>query len=156
MRRRTRKSPRYGSVPVAVAITAGYATAEGRLLPVRSLDRTRENVSSPEQLDDVGQAQLEARVSTLLGPYAAAELAGGRIEADWQIADWHALGAVGPVGGWLGKVAPDFGPGTGGGLILDGRESFSGGGLMLVRPVRPPWIFRYLGFIRGGAPIADR
>ena len=48
-------SPRYGSVPVAVAITAGYATAEGRLLPVRSLDRTRENVSSPEQLDDVGR-----------------------------------------------------------------------------------------------------
>ena len=149
-----RPSRRYGSVPVAIAITAGYATAEGRLLPVRSLDRTRENVSSPEQLADVGHAQLEARASTLLGSFGAAELAGGRIESDWQIGDWHALGAIGPVGGWVGKVAPDFGPGTGGGLILDGRASFSGGGLMLVRPVRAPWIFRYLGFIRAEALLS--
>ena len=132
-----KESPRYGSVPVAVAITAGYATAEGRLLPVRSLDRTRENVSS------AGAARRRWTGSARgAGEHAARSLRRGR--ACWwpnrgRLADRRLARAGRRRAGrrLAGQGRAGLRTGYGGGLILDGRESFSGGGLMLVSP-RPP------------------
>ena len=138
-------------VPVAASVTAGLVSSNGRLLPVRSLDRTRENVSPPEPLGDLDDGDLELRVGSLAGRYAAAEVAGGRSNADWQIQDWHVLAAIGSFGGWVGKRAPDFGPGVGGGLVLDGRAEIAGGGVTLVNPIRLPSVFKFLGPVRAEA-----
>jgi len=137
--------------PVTSSTGVRFVAADGRLLPVRSLDRTRENVSPPQPLANLADAEIELRVGALLGPLAAAEMAGGRSEARWQLRDWYAIANVRSFGAWVGKRAPDFGPGAGGGLVFDGRAAFAGGGVLLSSPVRLPWLFRHLGYVRGEA-----
>ena len=132
-------------------VDARFASANGRLLPVRSLDRTRENVAPPEPLGDLNDGNLEVRVGTLAGRYAAAEVAGGRNDADWRVRDWHVIGGFRSFGAWIGERAPDFGPGVGGGLVFDGRAAFTGGGVVLLNSVRLPSVLRWLGAWRGEA-----
>ena len=139
------------SRPVTTVIGARFVSANGRLLPVRSLDRTRENVAPPEPLADLNDGDLEVRVGTLAGRYLAAEVAGGRDDADWRVRDWQVIGGIRSFGAWVGERAPDFGPGAGGGLVFDGRAAFTGGGVMLLNPVRLPSVFRWLGAWRGEA-----
>ena len=117
-------------------------------MPVRSLDRTRENVSPPEPLDDLDDGDLDLRLSSLAGRHLAAEVSGGRSEGEWLLRDWHALATVGSLGAWVGERAPHFGPGVGGGIVFNGRATFTGGGLLTVNPVRLPWIFGLLGPVR--------
>ena len=138
-------------LPISASMAARFVSADGRLLPVRSIDRTRENVEPPRPLSDLDDGEIDLRLGGLLGRHAAAEVAGGRSDAEWQLGDWHALASAGPVGAWIGERAPDYGPGAGGGLIFDGRSAFAGGGLALLNPIRLPWVFRYLGYIRGEA-----
>jgi hypothetical protein len=142
------------SRPIAASVAARFVSANGRLLPVRSLDRTRENVAPPQPIANLTDGDLELRASTLVGRYLAAEVAGGRSDADWQVRDWHVLGGYRSLGAWVGERAPDFGPGAGGGLIFDGRSAFTGGGFALLNPVRLPSVFRWLGAWRGEALLS--
>jgi hypothetical protein len=142
---------RRSSRSISASVAARFVSVDGRLLPVRSIDRTRENVTPPERLPDLDDGDLDVRVATLAGPYLAAELAGGRSEADWRVHDWHVLGSIHSLGAWVGERAPSFGPGAGGGIIFDGRAAFTGGGIALVNPVRLPSVLRSLGWLRGEA-----
>ena len=142
---------RRASIPLASSVEARFVSATGRLLPVRSLDRTRENVAPPQPLGDAHDAELQVRLGTLASRYFAAEVAGGRSDERWQLRDWQFVGAARSLGVWAGARAPDFGPGAGGGLVFDGRAVLDGGGVTLVNPVRAPWLFRHLGYIRGEA-----
>ena len=56
---------------------AGFVATTGRLLPVRSLDRTRENVAPPEPQADLSDGDLDVRASSIAGRFAAAEVAVG-------------------------------------------------------------------------------
>ena len=138
-------------LPISASMTARFVSADGRLLPVRSIDRTRENVEPPRPLADLEDGEIDLRFGGLLGRHAAAEVSGGRSDAEWQLGDWHTLASAGPVGAWIGERTPDYGPGAGGGLIFDGRSAFTGGGLALLNPIRLPWLFRHLGYVRGEA-----
>lgn len=133
------------------SVTAGAVSSDGRLLPVRSLDRTRENTSPPEPLPRLDDAELELRLGALVGRRFASEIAAGRSDGDWRLRDWQATAVAKSLGVWVGKAAPDYGPGVGGGLIFDGRAAFSGGGLVTVNPVRAPWVLSHLGPIRAEA-----
>jgi hypothetical protein len=136
---------------IATSVTAGFVAARGQLLPVRSIDRTRENVLPPERVADLNDGDLEVRASGLGGRYLAGEVAAGRSDAEWLAQDWHVLGAVRSLGVWAGRRAPDFGPGEGGGLVFNGRAAFTGGGFELVNPIRLPSLFRVLGPVRAEA-----
>jgi hypothetical protein len=130
-------------------VAAGFSSDHGQLLPVRSLDRTRENVSPPEPLEDSHEGDFEARVGGLAGRYLAADAAGGRNEGEWGMRDWQLVGGVSALSAWVGKRALDYGPGAGGGIVFDGNAAFTGGGVMLAHPIRLPWLFRYLGQVSG-------
>jgi hypothetical protein len=138
-------------LPIAASATGRFVSANGRLVPVRSIDRTRENVEPPRPLADLADGDIELRVGGLVGTHVAGEVAGGRSDARWQLGDWHALASAGPFGAWVGERAPDYGPGVGGGLIFDGRSAFAGGGIALLSPIRLPWLLRRLGYMRGEA-----
>ena len=143
------RAPR--SALVSSSVSAAFVAKNGRLLPVRSLDRTRENVAPPEPLGDLNDGELDLRVSSLAGRYAAGEVAGGRSNGEWLLRDWHALAAIGSLGAWIGERAPAFGPGVGGGLVFDGRATFAGGGVATVNPIRLPSLLRWLGPVRAEA-----
>ena len=134
---------------ITSSIAARVVTADNRLLPVRSLDRTRENFAPPTPIGSLGDADLRVQVGAQLGRYAAAEVGAGRADEDWRVRDWQLVAGAKSLGFWGGERAPDFGPGVGGGLVFDGRAAFTGGGLGLTNPVRLPWLFRYLGYARG-------
>jgi hypothetical protein len=134
---------------VTSSLTARVVAADGRLLPVRSLDRTRENFAPPTPVGDLSDADLRLHVGAQLGRYAAAEVGAGRSNEDWRVSDWQVVGSVKSLGAWAGRRVPDYGPGAGGGLVFDGRAAFTGGGIGLTNPVRLPWLFRYLGYARG-------
>jgi len=131
------------------SVAAGFSSDHGQLLPVRSVDRTRENVIPPEPRADSHEGDFEARVGGLAGRYLAADAAGGRNEGEWGMLDWQLVGGVSALGAWVGKRPLDYGPGAGGGIVFDGSAAFTGGGLMLARPIRLPWLFRYLGPVSG-------
>jgi hypothetical protein len=136
---------------ISSSVTADFVSANGRLRPVRSLDRTRENVSPPEPLSNLNDGDLELRIGSLAGRHLAGEVAGGRDDGDWRLRDWHALATFGSLGAWVGERGPDFGPGAGGGLVFDGRTTFAGGGIALVNPIRLPSVFRLIGPVRAEA-----
>jgi hypothetical protein len=136
---------------VSSSMSAGVVSANGRLLPVRSLDRTRENVSPPEAVADRTDGAVEARIGALGTRFFAAEVAGGRRDSEWQVHDWQAIASAGPLGAWVGRRTPAFGPGGGGGLVFDGQSAFSGGGIALTNAVTLPWLFRVFGPLRAEA-----
>jgi hypothetical protein len=145
---------RAGPIPFATSVDAGILAVTGRLLPVRSLDRTRENVAPPTPLADLDDADIELRTSALLTRYAAADLAAGRKDGSWDVHDWQVTASAHSLGAWVGKRAPDFGPGVGGSVVFDGRAAFTGGGAMLLNGIRLPWLLRSLGVFRGEAFLA--
>jgi hypothetical protein len=132
-------------------VSARFVSARDRLLPVRSLDRRREHFSPPEPIADLDDAELDVRVWALAGRHAAAELGVGRQDERWRVGSWEVTAAASALGGWVGERAPRFGPGAGGGLVFDGRASFTGGGIALTSPVRAPWVFRHRGRLRAEA-----
>ena len=137
------------SRPVTAGVAARFVSANGRLLPVRSLDRTRENVAPPQPIADLNDGDLEVRVGALVSRNLAAEVSGGRNDAEWRVRDWQVIGGIRSLGAWVGQRAPDFGPGAGGGLVFDGRAAFTGAGVALLDPVRLPSVLRWLGAWRG-------
>jgi hypothetical protein len=145
----TRSSTGAASRVAHASVAAGFSSDHGQLLPVRSADRTRENVIPPEPVADVHQGDFEVRAGGVAGRYLAADAAGGRDRGAWGMRDWQLVGGVSAVAGWAGKRALDYGPGTGGGIVFDGSAAFTGGGLTLARPIRLPWLFRYLGPVSG-------
>jgi hypothetical protein len=134
---------------MTASLAAGFLSEDGQVLPVRSADKTRENVIPPEPLADASTGDLELRLGGLAGRYLAAEAAGGRIRGEWETRDWQVVGGVSALGAWVGKRALDYGPGAGGGILFDGNAAFTGGGIMLATPVRLPWLFRALGLVSG-------
>src|SRR4051812_26246003 len=132
----TRSSERAMSRVAHASVAAGFSSDHGQLLPVRSADKTRENVIPPEPLADSHEGDFEARVGGLAGRYLAADAAGGRNEGEWGMHDWQLVGGVSALGAWVGKRPLDYGPGAGGGIVFDGNAAFTGGGLMLARPIR--------------------
>jgi hypothetical protein len=130
-------------------VAAGFSSDHGQVLPVRSVDKTREDVIPPEPVADSHEGDFELRAGGLAGRYLAADAAGGRNEGEWGMHDWQLVGGVSALGGWVGKRALDYGPGAGGGIVFNGTAAFTGGGLMLARPIRLPWLFRYIGPISG-------
>ena len=138
----------------ATSLDTRIVGASGRLLPVRSLDRTRENVAPPTPINNLGDADLEVRLGGTIGNYFAAELASGRGDGSWLLHDWQLAGGVRSLGAWVGKRAPDYGPAVGGGVIFDGRAAFSGGGVMLTNGVQLPWFLQKLGVWRGESFLA--
>ena len=137
------------TLPVNASLSLRYAAEDGRLLPVRSIDRTRDGFLPPEPLDDLGETRLGATVSAVLGGHAAGELLFERADGQWSAERWHALAGWKGVGVWAGRRSPDYGPGAGGGLVFDGRAAFDGGGIALLDPIRLPWLLRLLGPTRG-------
>jgi hypothetical protein len=136
---------------MTASVAAGFLSDHGQVLPVRSVDRTRENVIPPERIDDLNAGDLELRLGGIAGSHVAAEAAGGRNQGEWGMRDWQLVGGVSALGAWVGKRALDYGPGAGGGIIFDGNAAFTGGGVLLATPIRLPWIFRVLGPVSGEA-----
>jgi len=147
----TRSTERSAAREMATSVAAGFLSDRGQVLPVRSVDRTRENVIPPERIADLNAGDLELRLGGLAGNHVAAEAAGGRTQGEWGMRDWQLVGGVSALGAWVGKRALDYGPGAGGGIIFDGNAAFTGGGVMLATPVRLPWFFRLLGPVSGEA-----
>ena len=145
----TRLSERAAARVGYANVAAGFSSDHGQVLPVRSVDKTRENVIPPEPLTDSHEGDLEVRAGGLAGRYLAADVAGGRKEGNWGMRDWQLMGGVSALAAWVGKRPLDYGPGAGGGIVFDGNAAFTGGGLMLARPIRLPWLFRYLGPVSG-------
>lgn len=129
-------------------VAAGYSAASGRIHPVRSLDRTRENVDGPFPRSDLSEAALSTNLGFTIGRYIAGSLSPEHRDGDWGLREGYALLDVKKIGIWGGRYAPTFATGEGGGIVLNGTASFTGGGLTLTEPIRLPWIFRYIGAIR--------
>lgn len=126
----------------------GYASETGRMLPVRSIDNTRENVEGPTPLPNSSDADFTSDLAVPLGSHLAASLAPEHREGDWSLGDSYVLASWKALGVWAGRRSVAYGPGAGGGIVFNGTTSFPGGGITLMQPIRLPWIFRYIGPIR--------
>ncbi len=126
----------------------GYSSATGRLYPVRSVDRTRENFTGPFPRPNLSTIDLGANLSFTAGPHLAASITPQRSDNDWSLSEAYLLASWKKLGIWAGRRAPAFQTGTGGGIVLNGTASFTGGGITFIEPVRLPWVLRYIGPIR--------
>jgi hypothetical protein len=126
----------------------GYVAETGRMLPVRSVDNTRENVRGPFPLPNSSTAAVNTDLAVPLGSHLAVRLAPEREYGNWSLGDSYALASWKALGIWAGRRSFAYGPGAGGGIVFNGTTSFLGGGVSLMEPVRLPWIFRYIGPIR--------
>jgi hypothetical protein len=52
---------------------------------------------------------------------------------------------LGPIYSWVGRRAPGYGPGRGGGIVLSGTTPLNGIGFGMAAPGRLPWIFGKAG-----------
>jgi hypothetical protein len=129
-------------------VAAGYSSATGRVYPVRSLDRTRENVAGPFPRSDLSEARLTTNLSFAAGQYLAGSLSPEHRDGDWGLREGYALVNFEKVGIWGGRRAPSFATGAGGGIVINGTAAFTGGGVVLTEPIRLPWLLRYIGAIR--------
>lgn len=127
---------------------AGYSSATGRVYPVRSLNRTREDVDGPFPRSDLSEAELSTNLSFTAGKYLAGSLSPEHRDGDWGLREGYLLVDVKKFGLWGGRRVPSFATGTGGGIVLNGTAAFTGGGIATTEPFRLPWILRYVGAIR--------
>lgn len=67
---------------------------------------------------------------------------------DWSLEAGYALAAWRDVAVWAGRRALGYGPGVGGGIVLNGAVQFDGGGVLLIDPVTLPGLLGVLGPIR--------
>ena len=126
----------------------GYSSATGRVYPVRSLNRTREDVVGPFPRSDLSEVALSTNIGFTVGQHLAGSLSPEHRDGDWGIREGYALVGLKKVGIWGGRRAPTFATAAGGGIVLNGTAAFTGGGVALTEPIRLPWVFRYIGAIR--------
>lgn len=129
-------------------VAAGYSSATGRVYPVRSLDRTRENVAGPFPRSDLSEARLTTNLSFTVGQHIAGSLSPEHRDGDWGLREGYGLVTVKKLGIWGGRRVPAFTTGAGGGIVINGTAAFTGGGFAFTEPFRLPWLFRYVGAIR--------
>lgn len=127
---------------------AGYSSATGRIYPVRSLSRTREDVAGPFHRPNLSEAEAQASFNVAIGRYLAGSISPEHRDGGWDIREGYALLDLKKVGIWGGRRAPAFTTGAGGGIVIGGTAAFTGGGVTLTEPVRLPWVFRHIGAIR--------
>ena len=82
-----------------------------------------------------------------VGPYLAGELSPRRSRGVWKGSEGYAVIRVRDAGLWLGRRSLDYGPGEGGGIVLNPTAAFNGGGIT-IGATRLPWILRYAGRVR--------
>ena len=127
---------------------AGYSSATGRVYPVRSLNRTREDIDGPFARPDLSEAALSTNLSFTIGQHLAGSLSPEHRDGDWGLREGYGLVTLKKFGIWGGRRAPDFATGAGGGIVINGTAAFTGGGIATTEPFRLPWILRYIGAIR--------
>lgn len=128
--------------------SVGYSSASGRVYPVRSLNRSREDVAGPFARPDLSEAGVSANVSFGAGQHFAGSLSPEHRDGDWRLREGYALVGWKKIGVWGGRRAPNFATGAGGGIVVNGTAAFTGGGVVLTEPIRLPWVLRYIGAIR--------
>lgn len=128
--------------------SVGYSAINGRVYPVRSLDRTRENVIGPFARPDLSEADLSANLNVTAGRYLAGSISPEHRDGKWRVREGYALAEWKKIGIWGGRRVPAFRTGQGGGIVVNGTAAFTGGGLVFTDPIRLPWVLRHLGAIR--------
>ena len=126
----------------------GYSSATGRVYPVRSLNNSREDVAGPFPRSDLSEARLTTNLSFTVGQHLAGSLSPGYEDGDWGLREGYALVTLKKFGIWGGRRAPGFATGAGGGIVVNGTASFTGGGVAFTEPFRLPWVLRHIGAIR--------
>lgn len=135
-------------LPVDGWLSIGYSHADGRVYPVRSVDRSRENVEGPFPRPTLSELDARANVSMAIGSHLAVSISPEHRDERWSIYEGFALISAGKLGVWGGRRAPAFAAGAGGGIVFNGTAAFTGGGIMFTEPVRLPWVLGHLGVIR--------
>lgn len=128
--------------------SVGYSSATGRVYPVRSLNRSREDVAGPFPRSDLSEAAFSSNLSFTVGAHLAGSLTPEHRDGDWGLREGYALVGWKKIGIWGGRRAPSFATGAGGGIVLNGTAAFTGGGVAFTEPFRLPWILRHVGAIR--------
>lgn len=132
------------------SVDGGYRFRSGALAPGTGYDTTW---TGPTAVPDTSTLAAAVRAAAVAGRFA------GRIEGraragGLELGDSYALGVAGAFGAWLGRRGVGYGAGRNGSLVLTGRVPMDGGGVYLARPVLLPWLFRYVGPIRGETFLA--
>lgn len=137
-RTRTRAALFCGSF---LEVRAGGAEERGRLALVPG----RPPGSGSEPLPDRGGVALRVRGEGDLHPRV-------RVGGEWSATGQRVRGdaaygefLLGPLYAWVGRRAPAYGPGRGGGVILSGVVPLDGIGVGTTRPVRLPWRLSRVG-----------
>ena len=142
-----RAAPRHADLAEGWA-AGGYSSATGRVYPVRSLNRSREDVEGPFPRSDLSEAALSTNLSFSVGQHLAGSLSPGYEDGDWGLREGYALVTLKKFGIWGGRRSPEFATGAGGGIVVNGTASFTGGGVAFTEPFRLPWVLRHIGAIR--------
>lgn len=99
--------------------------------------------------DGAERLTLSGELSVLLAPHLAFEWGGRRERPEGgAVREAYGVARFGPVALWGGRRAPAYGPGLGGGVVLDGAADLPGGGVFLPEPVLLPGPLSRLGDVR--------
>lgn len=109
----------------------GYRSADGAYAPGIGYDSLNWSGARP-RAEDEGQFG-GVRLSATWSPYIAL----GIMSDNNELEEGQLVGAVGPVGAWLGRREIGYATGDGGGLVLN-PQTFDAAGLFLTRPLTLP------------------
>lgn len=104
--------------------------------------------SGPRTRPDRSGLAAEANWSGELFPYFALVATPSLRYGEWALDAGYAMAAWRDVAAWVGRRAHGYGPGVGGGIVLNGAVQFDGGGFFLIDPVTLPGPLGVLGPIR--------
>jgi Capsule assembly protein Wzi len=126
----------HGLVLTRAAIAGGYRRSTGLL----AIGTAYATAPVPDTLTAAGTADLAVRLGSHLAASVTADLRSGGAELDAA----YAVADLGSLALWAGRRSVGFGPGEDGGIVLS-QTTFTGAGLVLVRPWLGPGPLRHLG-----------
>ena len=128
------------------AITSGFESRRGDHVPGFA-DWIQNDgagpVAVPSSSDIAGGVTWSATPVSFL----ALDLSPRRSHGEWSASEGYAVLRLRDAGLWLGRRSLTYGPGEGGGIILNPTAAFTGGGVS-VGATRLPWILRHVGPVR--------
>lgn len=126
-----------------------YRSHTGRVGAGSGYGGTFEPWEGPRAVPDRTAGELGGRLHLSLPPYLAA---GGAFSVDdageGRAREVYGTGRIGPIGLWAGRRTVGFGPGVGGGIVLNPWVAADGAGLFSARPLELPSLLSVLGPLR--------
>lgn len=137
-----------GGVAMGGRFELGYEHSGGRVLSGTGIDPETDAWVGARPLDDLDSGLAAGAWSGILFPAVAANISSSLRDGGARLDEGYVTAAWGNAGFWAGRRIMGFGPGVGGGVVLDGDLALDGGGLFLLDAVTLPTFLRYLGPVR--------